>query len=316
MSSTLSSVIISVASAVGKTFLIGAVGYLSVKYPKDNPILPRTSIDMLSRLTFNILLLPLIYTGLASSVTLDSLASLWLVVLASFVIIFISFLVALGLAYLPFFRVDKEEHFKALIIAICFPNIVAIPMLIFPALCEYEVFHGYSNIDTTMSLKENMMTCEQETNAVVFAYFFGFSILFWSFGALSIRRIKEKATPKSNDDVDENIRTSGSKQGLHNAMLSTFKRLCKCVFKVVKDIVLSPGFIVLIVAFVTSIIRPLQLALFKPGGVLRVIGSTLQSLTSAGATFATIIGKNSCLFHTMSSICKEIILMENVGSFL
>jgi hypothetical protein len=56
-----------------------------------------------------------------------------------------------------------------------------------------------------------------------------------------------------------------------------------------KDILLSPGFIILILSFITACIQPLQDALFQPGGALRVIGSTLESLSSAGATVATII---------------------------
>ncbi len=307
--STTSSIIISSASAVGKTFLIGAVGYCAVKLPRSTPILPVHSINMLSRLTFNILLLPLIFTGVASSVTLESLSSLWLVVVASFVIISVSFVVATALAYLPFFRVHEEEHFSALVIAICFPNIVAIPILIFPALCEYEAFHEYGNIGDGdgdgASLDQNIASCEAEANAVVFAYFFGFSVLFWSFGDRSLRNMKDSdgwaGDGGNENNGDERCNTPHERQ--YNVELEAIRNRTKCggivvytfyrammyLFGVIKDIFLSPGFIVLILSFVTACFPFLQNALFEPGGFLRVIGSTLESLSSAGATFATIV---------------------------
>lgn len=305
MSSAVASIVISAASAVGKTFLIGAAGYYAVKCPKNNPYLPTSSIDMLSRLTFHILLLPLIYTGVASSVTLESLASLWPIVVFSFAIIFISYLVSTILAYLPFFRIDKEAHFQALRIAISFPNIVAIPILIFPVLCEYEVFREFGNvllpsesdtdIDTDMpiSQEESIAICETEANSIVFTYFLGFSILFWSWGFQSLTNNKDGTIQQDDNSNNDELSRSDSVIRRRKGRCETIKSKCNQLilgtFKVIKTVLLSPGFMVLIVSFITACIKPLQDAMFQPGGILRVIGSTLEALTSAGATFATIV---------------------------
>lgn len=282
MPSTILSIIIAVASAVGKTFIIGAVGYLSVIRPKGRPLLPVSSIDMLSRLTFNMLMLPMIFTGLGSSVTWYAISSLWLVILASFGVIFMSFVVSTSLAYMPCFRIDKQEHFGALRTAICFPNIVAIPILLFPSLCEYEVFHEFGEMveeeNEKKSFEYKMATCEAEANAVVFTYFFGFSILFWSFGHHVLKN-SEKITNDDERDESNKLQTVSGK----------IKKYCLFVLKVTKDVFLSPGFIILILAFITACIKPLQTALFKPGGHLRVIGSTLEAFSNAGALFATIV---------------------------
>jgi len=289
------SIIAATASAVGKTFIIGAIGYISVKLPKNRPFLPYSSINMLSRFSFNVLLLPLIYTGIAASVTLESLASLWLVLVASFVIICLSFLVASILAYLPFLRVHEEEHFDALRVAVSFPNIVAIPILMFPALCEYEVFHEYGDIELS-SVEENIAACELETNSVVFTYFFGFSLLFWTIGDRMLRNIAERHYNATNDNnentildtVEETESFPGETE--RNTSLSLKNVVYKTVSylgEIIKGI--SPRFIILVLAFITACITPLQEALFEPGGYLRVIGSAMESLSSAGATVATII---------------------------
>lgn len=301
MPSTTTSIIISAASAVGKTFLIGASGYYAVKRPVGNPYLPKSSINMLSRFSFYILLLPLIYSGIASSVTLESLNSLWFVIVASIVIIIISYLVATLLAYLPFFKVHQEENFDALRVAISFPNIVALPIIIFPALCEFEVFHEFGNIvggedesSSSISLQENMAICEAEANAVVFTYFFGFSILFWSFGNRTLQKLRitqpsnNENSPDDNNLQQSDIRHKGN-QNCCESFLAFCKRILFLIYGIMKDIFMSPGFIVLILAFATACIKPLQDALFVPGGALRVIGSTLESLSSAGATIATMV---------------------------
>ena len=300
MPSTAASIIISAASAVGKTFLIGASGYYAVKRPVGNPYLPKSSINMLSRFSFHILLLPLIYTGVASSVTIESLRSLWFIILASIVIITISYLVATFLAYLPFFKVHKEENFDALRVAISFPNIVALPIIIFPALCEFEVFHEFGNIEgngdessSSITLQENMAICEAEANAVVFTYFFGFSILFWSFGDRTLRKLRTTQPSTSENGIDDNLQQSDTRQQENNnrchSILAFWKGIFFLIFGMIKDVLMSPGFIVLILSFATACIKPLQEALFVPGGALRVIGSTLESLSSAGATIATMV---------------------------
>mmetsp|Transcript_23398 Transcript_23398/g.35574 ORF Transcript_23398/g.35574 Transcript_23398/m.35574 type:complete len:84 (-) Transcript_23398:7-258(-) len=67
------SIIIASSSSIGKTFLIGLTDYVATRYPKEGPLLPPSAMAPLSRLTFTMLILPLIYEGIASSVKLESL---------------------------------------------------------------------------------------------------------------------------------------------------------------------------------------------------------------------------------------------------
>ena len=91
------SVLQAAGSAVGKVFLIGMVGYLSVLYPKENPLMPCEMVGRISRITFNLLTLPLIFSTIASTVSLDTLSYLWFVVVGGFVISFLSYFIATAL---------------------------------------------------------------------------------------------------------------------------------------------------------------------------------------------------------------------------
>ena len=181
--STMAPVVVAAATSVAKTFLIGIVGYAAVNYPKGNPLLPIDSINMLSRLTFNILFLPLLYTGIASSITLESLSSLWVVLFGAMLVIAVSYAMTIITGFLFCLDASKPE-FKALALASTFPNVVALPILIFPTLCEFEVVHdNFSGIaeDDLMnfSTEDKISICSSEAQAITFTYFFGYSVLFW-----------------------------------------------------------------------------------------------------------------------------------------
>jgi len=68
------------------------------------------------------LILPLVYSTLASAVTPDKLGSLWFVLVAGIAVISLSYIIATLLGKLPFFRVENKKDFDALRIAAAFPN--------------------------------------------------------------------------------------------------------------------------------------------------------------------------------------------------
>lgn len=333
MGSPVLSVVIASASSVGKTFLIGLAGYLATKFPTESPLIPPSSLSALSRMTFIVLILPLIYSGVASSVSLSELESLYPVMVFSVVILAVSFLTTVILGLL--FGMRKETYFIPLCIASTFPNIVALPIIIFPTLCEYEVVQDLVREDV-VSQQQNSSTdldlmevCKKQVNAIVFTYFFGFSVLFWSIGYRTLTTLKIGAgvesahrddgdvdldtnsnsrhleqTNRENDDEECSNPTDSLTQGenltnlserqkkCHGAMSSNItkmKRLLHSMKEMVVSICKSTGFIALVLGFVTSCITPLQSALFEAGGSLRVFGSALESLSSAGTTFATMI---------------------------
>lgn len=307
MPSPILSIIAASASAVGKTFVIGLVGYLSTKYPKDAPLIPLSSLSLLSRMTFNMLIIPLIYTGVASSVELSELESLYPIIILSFAILLISYVVTVCLGYLPCFRMQNETYFTPLCIASTFPNIVALPIIIFPTLCEYgvvqdlvgeDIDHEDFAVDGESSL---MDICNKQVNSIVFTYFFGFSIVFWSVGHRALKKCKVTQGEEDGVDGDQYNFVGAAADGGRSAAENPI-RIKRCTLiqrKIMSkligvkndliEIFKQPGFVAMLLGFFTACIGPMQRALFDAGGSLRVAGSALESLSNAGTTFATIV---------------------------
>jgi len=205
------------------------------------------------------------------------------------------------------FRMRKEAFFIPLCVASTFPNIVALPIIIFPTLCEYDVVQDLARENTGDDENVDMLAvCNEQVNAVVFTYFFGFSVVFWSIGHRTLRNIKHhrdidtttaiSATNCSTGFSEETILPSSrndEQETKQSGFCERFKTRHKsfwCFVKtIVVDVITSSGFVALILGFIVSCIEPLQRALFDNGRSLRVIGSALESLSNAGTTFATIV---------------------------
>ena len=140
----------------------------------------------LARFTFHTLTIPLIYSSIAVAVSIESMGDYWFVVVGAFVVLGISYLVATVLRHC-FISIDNEQDFQALRVAATFPNIVSLPILIFPSLCEFAVVsEGYfrngqdhESDDPTESLERQ---CIAQSTTMIFMYFFSWSVVFWSFG--------------------------------------------------------------------------------------------------------------------------------------
>ncbi|KAK1739771.1 putative auxin efflux carrier [Skeletonema marinoi] len=201
MSEAITSVIIASASAVAKVFVIGAIGYVSAIRPKAAPILPASAMNAISKMNFNLLIIPLVYSALASGVTPSALGSLWIVLVSGIGVICLSYAVASLLGKLPFFRVDDRTDFDALRIAAAFPNIVALPILIFPTLCEFPVvYNAFYEGGNESTDGEKYKSCVDESNAMIFVYFFAWNLLYWIIGYPTLvaagkkRQMKNDAT--------------------------------------------------------------------------------------------------------------------------
>lgn len=206
------------------------------------------------------------------------------------------------------FRMRNEVYFIPLCVASTFPNIVALPIIIFPTLCEYGVVQDLVREDVGGE-DENvdlLAVCNKQVNSVVFTYFFGFSLIFWSIGHRTLRNLKNRHQLDATDAISDsnhendiiyeailpNSRNDdhGTKQSGKCAIFKAKTRsLCRSVKIMLVDIMTSSGIIALILGFIISCISPLQRALFDTGGSLRVFGSALEALSSAGTTFAVII---------------------------
>ena len=196
------SVIAASATANAKVFVIGIVGYLSTKFPRDAPFIPLQFVDTLARINFYLFMLPLYYSSLASSITIEELKTLWIVPLSATVVILLSYLIATVLGYLPCFRFYSDNStFNVLRVATAFPNVVTLPILIFPCICEYPIVYEAfgSNKDdmiindgTTMTSSDMYEQCVAKSSSIIFLYFFGFNVSLWTFGAPKLMQSKKK----------------------------------------------------------------------------------------------------------------------------
>jgi hypothetical protein len=257
-------------------------------------------------MNFNLLILPLIYATLASSVTPEKIGSLWFVLVSAFGVISLSFGVATLLGKLPFFRVENKIDFDALRIAAAFPNIVALPILIFPTLCEFAVVHDSfytegDDVNEEATQVEKYRSCVDQSNAMIFVYFFAWNFLYWVLGyetlvrAGSKRQIHNEETLSTEtsvvhntDDsfeavnhqqqqleqeenggleggvtpkVIENECTTGEEVAIPNEdeKTSVLRLIATALFKTIS----SPGFVAMILGFITACIPPLRDALLS-----------------------------------------------------
>jgi len=215
-------------------------------------------VGTVARFSFHVLVIPLIYSTIANSVTTSTIGDYWFVILAAFVVLAISFLTA-TLVAIPF-RLDKQD-FSTLRIAATFPNIVALPILIFPSLCEYRVVYESFGDANKADLYQS---CVANSNTMIFLYFLAWSLLFWSFG---YRHLMAANTEDNNNN----------------------STICQTLKRGVMQTCLSPGFIAMVLGFITACIPPLQQALFDPGGYLRFLGAAVQTLGVASSPTSTMV---------------------------
>mmetsp|Transcript_15538 Transcript_15538/g.29491 ORF Transcript_15538/g.29491 Transcript_15538/m.29491 type:complete len:460 (-) Transcript_15538:1640-3019(-) len=251
---------------------------------------------------------------------------MWFVVVAAAGVICLSYGVASILEKLPFFQVENRTDFDALRIAAAFPNIVALPILIFPTLCEFPVVYDsfYEGEDGSTDA-EKFRSCVDQSNAMIFIYFFAFNLLYWILGyptlvaagqkrqnsdssvSTAIEELKEvvgshdvegehKQSSSSDalPDEDVNKDVEGNQPSFQqvqstNDTGSGIKSFMHLFSNAVIQTIKSPGFIAMALGFITACITPLRDALFSPGGALRFIGSSIESLGSASSSLGTLL---------------------------
>ena len=176
------SVIIASIQSVGKVFVIGSIGYVSVKYPSRAPFLPKSLVGTIARFTFHALTIPLIYSTIAVAVSPQTIGDYWFLIVGGWIVLSVSYIVA-TLLKRCFPGTMNLRDFQALRIAATFPNIVALPILIFPSLCEFSVvYEGYFASSSSDSSADLQRECMAQSTTMIFCYFFAWSLAFWTFG--------------------------------------------------------------------------------------------------------------------------------------
>ena len=217
--------------------------------------------------------------------------------------------------------------FDALRIAAAFPNILALPILIFPTLCEFAVVHdAFYQGDDADSTVQKYKSCVDQSNSMIFVYFFGWNFLFWVIGysllveagaKRQMSRVESHATiPMPDVHLDEtfDIREQQINNGIspqvvdEDIAVSNTEEICtdneapstlaaeherkSCIHLFANALlktISSPGFIAMVLGFITACIPALRDALFEPGGPLRFFGSAMESLGAASSSVGTIV---------------------------
>ena len=268
--------------------------------PRQSPLLPANSIGALARFSFNVLTLCLIYGTIARTTSASTIGSYWFEIVGNVVVVVVSYLTATLLGLI--IKIKNPLDFDSLRIAASFPNIVALPILIFPALCEYPVV--YEAFGGTYA------RCVDESTSKIFAYFLSWSFLFWTFGqsklmAAANQRLKDStlaattaaAQPSAaaetiimGDTGEPSIPIDGLEIQDHEEVTAVRKW---AFWMKTRDSLahtfLSPGFLAMILGFITGCIPFLQQALFSQGGALRFIGAAIDTMGTASSSISTIV---------------------------
>lgn len=130
-------------------------------------------------------MLPLVYSTIAIAVTIETIGDYWFVLVGAFFVVGVSYVVATLMRYV--IPITNERDFQALRVAATYPNIMALPILIFPSLCEFSVVHeGFIPHDKsdpdTSSADYLESQCVAQSTTMIFIYFFSWSLCLWSFG--------------------------------------------------------------------------------------------------------------------------------------
>lgn len=165
--------------------------------------MPQRNIGQVARFSFHAFTVPLVYSTIAIAVTIETIGDYWFVLVGAFVSMGMSYVVAtLMRCVIP---IANERDFQALRVCVTYPNIMALPILIFPSLCEFSVVHEgfvpHDKNDPEFSGTEYLESqCVSQATTMIFIYFFSWSLCLWSFGvnsALAAARL-----PSGNDKED------------------------------------------------------------------------------------------------------------------
>eukprot|EP00980_Cylindrotheca_fusiformis_P026614 scaffold16625_cov118-Cylindrotheca_fusiformis.AAC.5 len=292
--------------------------------PKKSPFLPHDLVGPVSNFAFHALELPLVYSTIAMTVTIESIGDYWFVIVGAFLVLGVSYSVATLMQRL--IPISNLQDFRALRISVTFPNIVSLPILIFPSLCEFPVVHeGYMVLhddEGEFNRQELEDQCRTQANTMIFCYCFSYMFLFWGIGYPQLMNAAHRALATTNNDETKLSQQEESKPILHaddreNRMSNTGQQICeqrnnnilqdqgeevvenegntalKNIYNALKQTFSSPGFVATILGFITACIPPLQKALFEPEEPLRFLGSAVETLGVASTSMLTMIAAAS-----------------------
>jgi predicted permease len=277
--------------AMMKIFLVSVIGVLSAKYPKGNPLLPRPVIQHISRFS-NIVMVPcLIIGGLGSSLSINLLKRVGILIPFSIFTNILSFIIA---KYLKILHESDEMLYKASFITVGSPNTISMPLMIMQSLCEQNIVNAdYDN---------DVNKCFDSATALLFIYSIGFHIIFWGYAFPAFENLQRQyqmltnehspfITSDTENDSKHNqqhdILESQSKKSMSSSQLTGIYKYSllqphnvQRIKTLINQIFLSPSMIAIFIGLFIGLIPQLQYILFSSNGVLYPIGGAFNTLAS------------------------------------
>lgn len=226
----------------------------------------------------------------------QSVGDYWFLAAGALGVVTISYTTSTLLGYV--FCIKNPRDHCALRIAATFPNIVSLPILIFPSLCEYTVVKDRF-VPSSVEENNRQDTCVALSNTMIFCYFFSYSLLFWTYGHPQLMKSAQlNAKTISNQTVESDLEESSQPPpaAIDEDRTSSAEdppSAMKQIWQAVKQVFTSVGFLAMIAGFLTGCVPPLQKALFNDGASLRFLGSAVQTLGMASSPMSTLVAAAS-----------------------
>jgi len=123
---------------------------------------------------------------------------------------------------------------------------------------------------------------------------------------------------QSSDEVEDAQAEKNSEniiscqiESQHDATLESEPSILQVILNAFKQTLTSPGFLAMVLGFITGCIPPLRDALFQPGSALRFLGSALESLGQAGTSVGTLVVAASLVHQVNDDGLDEV---QNLGA--
>ncbi|CAM9369562.1 unnamed protein product [Chrysoparadoxa australica] len=336
MGSKVLDVLVTSLLAIGKVGLVTIAGIIAGYYPKKEPLLDKETVRKISQLCSLLFLPCLVTASIGASLSVEKLAEFGPLLLFSVA----AHILSACLAWLcgKLLPVDRVVY-KAVTIAIIFPNAGSLPLLLMESLCEQPLISA--NFPTPAE-------CFEEATSMIFGYLLVWHLLFflWGYYRLaecdeldackddaarrqslllsSLHQLEAKEMGEGEEDEGNTGEVEGGdveddreaeaavgamqQEAAATAKMQDIKASSPTRWEQLCEVARSPPLIGTVVGIILALLPQLQSLLFKePKSPLRPVGAALQAIGSPLVVLQTLVMAGS-LTHTQRA------LQQNAGS--
>ncbi|CEM37207.1 unnamed protein product [Vitrella brassicaformis CCMP3155] len=247
-----------------QVLLLAVVGFLCGYYPTEEPFIDTRAAKKLSRIALYVFLPCLCFCSIGSRLTLDDMATLWPLIMWSFLQTVIGWVTSQVLCWLLRDVIDrpslsKEERravgpsliYSLLPLAVTWQNSGVFPLVMMEAICEQyptahfsQHTHPHYTTDAgeDVIMEDPVTSCFDDAAMFVFVYGVGWGISFWSVGYSKLKSAR-----------DQVLRREPSKTRIEAAM------------RVAEDL-FNPAIIALLVGILVGCLPAVQSFIFQTNG--------------------------------------------------